>query len=156
MGQPLGSFVESYVQRKDSGWVHKVDCLSSIAVTQPHTAYAAFTHGLQLINKWIHQTRTIPDIADLLQPLECAIRQRFLPSLTGQNAFNDADRYLLVLPVYLGGLGISNACHQNTVNHSMSEKIMAPLILQQSQDYTPEAKAEQLRVQRFSRIVHRQ
>lgn len=62
-----------------------------------------------------------------------------------------SDRDLLALPVHLGGLGIIDPCHQSTVNNSMSEEITASLvalILQQSQAYTPEAKAEQLRAKR--------
>ena len=66
LGAAIGthSFVENYVQRKVSGWVREVEQLSSIVTTQPHAAYAAFTHGLT--SKW---TRTIPDIKDLFQPL---------------------------------------------------------------------------------------
>jgi len=33
--------------------------------------------------------RTIPVIADLLQPLEDTIKQWFLPSITGENTFSD-------------------------------------------------------------------
>ena len=77
LGAAIGtnSFVESYVKRKVSVWVHEVEHLSSIAVTQPHAAYAAFTHGQT--SKWTYLSRTIPDIGDLLKPVENAIRQRF-------------------------------------------------------------------------------
>ena len=87
LGAAIGthSFVEKYVQRKVSGWVRDVERLSSIAITQPHAANAAFTQGLT--SKWIYLARTIADIEDLFQTLEDAIRQRFLPSLTGQVAF---------------------------------------------------------------------
>lgn len=52
LGAAIGtnSFVESYVQRKVSEWVVELERLSSIAVTQPHAAYAAFTHGQT--SKW--------------------------------------------------------------------------------------------------------
>ncbi len=95
LGAAIGkrTFTEEYVTRKISGWVHEVERLSSIAVTQPHAAYAAFTHGVA--SKWKYLTRTIPDIEDLFKPLEEAIRMRFLPALTGQNAFNDVDRDLM-------------------------------------------------------------
>ena len=96
--------MENYVRRKV--WVREVERLSHIATTQPHAAYAAFTHGL--ISKWTYLARTVPDIEDMFQPLEDAIRQQFLPSLTGQAAFSDADRDLMALPVRLGGLGIIN------------------------------------------------
>ena len=48
LGAAIGtrSFVENYVQRKVSGWIREVERLSSIVTTQPHAAYAAFTHGL--------------------------------------------------------------------------------------------------------------
>ena len=39
-------FVKQFVQRKVEGWVKEVEKLSTFAVTQPHTPYAAFTHGL--------------------------------------------------------------------------------------------------------------
>lgn len=85
-----------------SDWVNAIECLSTFAHTQPHAAYAAFTHGL--MGKWNYLIRTIPNIGDLLTPLEAVIRQKFLTSLTGQNAFNDVTRKLLALPIRLGGL----------------------------------------------------
>ena len=36
-------FVAGYVLKKVAEWVGEVEHLSSIAVTQPHAAYAAFT-----------------------------------------------------------------------------------------------------------------
>ena len=156
-GVGVSSFVESYVQRKISGWVLEVERLSSIAISQPQAAYTAFTHGLT--SKWTYLARTIPDIEDLLQPLESVIRQQFLPSITSQNAFCDADRDLTALPVRLGRLGISDPCRQSTANNNTSVKITAPLvalILQQSQDYSPEAKTEQLSARRNSRSLRRQ
>ena len=159
LGAAIGtnSFVESYVKRKVSGWVHEVERLSSIAVTQPLAAYAAFTHGQT--SKWTYLAKTIPDIGDLLKPVENAIRQRFLPSLTGQNAFNNADRDLMALPVRFGGLGIIDPCRQSTANNNASEKITAPLvalILQQSHTYSSETKAEQLRARKDTRTLRRQ
>ena len=50
--------------------------------------------------------RTIPDIDDLFQPLEEAIRYRLLPALTGKSSFSDVERELLALSVWHGGLGI--------------------------------------------------
>ena len=48
LGAAIGtqSFVESYVKRKISEWVNTVERLSTIAHTQPHAVYAAFTYGL--------------------------------------------------------------------------------------------------------------
>ena len=38
---------------------------------QPKTCYAAFTFGLK--HRWTYFIRTLPDIQDLLEPLENAI-----------------------------------------------------------------------------------
>jgi hypothetical protein len=95
------------VKRRVSEWVNVIERLSSIAQTQPHAAYAAFTHGL--MSKWNYLMRAVHNIGDLLTPLE-VIRLKFLPSLTGQNAFNDVTRELLALPIRLGGLGIASIC----------------------------------------------
>ena len=81
------SFFASYIKRKVSEQMNAVERLSSIAHTQPHAAYVTFTQGL--ISKWTYRTRFVPNIGDLLSPLEDSIRCNFLPSLTGQNTFND-------------------------------------------------------------------
>ena len=120
LGAALGtrSFVEEYVRQKVAAWAQEIEYLSSIAITQPHAACAAFNHGL--MNKWMFLARTIADISNLFQLLEEAIRHRFLPSLTGQNAFNDAERELMALPVCLGGLGITKPTTQTAHKHSTS------------------------------------
>ena len=110
LGAAVGTdtYRTTYVQEKVAVWVHEVERLTHFAVTQPqpHTAYADFTHGLA--SKWTFLARTIPNVEHLLQPLEDAIRQRFLPALTGQNSFSDSIRDLMALPARLGGLGIIN------------------------------------------------
>ena len=78
--------------------------LSDISVTHPHAAYAAFVHGV--VNKWNYLVRCIPDTCNFLLPLEEIIRTKFLPNLTGQSSFSDAERDLMALPPRLGGLGI--------------------------------------------------
>ena len=50
--------------------------------------------------------RAVPDISDMLQPLEDAIRLHLLPAITGRPAFCDAERKVFVLLVRDGGLGI--------------------------------------------------
>ena len=149
------SFVECYIKQKVSGWVKEVERLSAIANTQPHAAYAAFTHGLTRT----YLARTTQDIEHLLKPLECVIRQQFLPAITGQNAFNDADRDLMALPTRLGGLGIANPSHRSSTHFNNSNAITAPLvnlILQQSNVYPPETRRAQLRAKNHSRITRRQ
>ena len=134
-----------------------MEYLANIAASQPHAAYTAFTHGPA--SKWTFLARTIPDIADLLQPLEDTIRQSFLPSITRQNAFSNDGRKLMGLPVCLGGLGIGNPCSQRAAQYAMSEKItalLAVLILQQSKSLSAEAKAEQLRAKNEARKLCQQ
>ena len=70
--------------------------LTHFASTQPHAAYATFTHGLA--SKWTFIARTIPNIEYFFQPLKDTICQRFLPVLTGQNSFSDNIRDLMALP----------------------------------------------------------
>ena len=159
LGAAVGTphFISGYVQRKVTEWVNEVDRLSSIAVTQPHAAYAAFTHGLK--HKWTYLIRTIPNIADLLQPLEDAIRHKFIPSLTGQSALNCETRELMALPIRHGGLGIINPTRNNSYHHKSSQSITAPLvslILVQSHTYHQEAKAEQLNAKKKAVKIRKQ
>ena len=48
LGAALGAntFTEEYVSSKVREWVKEITHLSAVAITQPHAAYAAFTHGL--------------------------------------------------------------------------------------------------------------
>lgn len=62
-------------------WLEEAKHLSRIALTQRHAAYSAYTHGLS--SHWEFLSSTIPDIADLLHPLEEAIQQHLIPALTG-------------------------------------------------------------------------
>ena len=79
--------------------------MSDIAKVHPHMAYCAYIHGLA--NKWTYFLWTIPDISDLLQPLETAIFHCFISALVGKPA-SDVERALLAVPVRLGSLGISD------------------------------------------------
>ena len=141
------TFIERYVQQKVTTWVDELERLSSIAITQPHAAFAAFTHGLT--SRWTYLARTTPNIANLIKPLEETIRKVFLPNLTGQNAFSDTERELLALPARLGELGIFDPSKKSTLHYSVCETISAPLvhlILDQSRVYAPEVKEAQTRM----------
>ena len=104
------SFLQQCVERKVNGWVTEVDKLSKFAVTQPHSAYAAFTHGLS--SRWNYLLRVsdwkILSPSDLLQPLEIAIQSQFIPALTGQPPSGRLVREMLALPARLGGMGLVN------------------------------------------------
>ncbi len=72
---------------------------------------------------------TIMDIAHLLQPQEDAIRQKFIPALTGRNGVSDAGRDLLSLTVRLGGLGLTNPGEVCSHDFTSSVNVTAPLQL---------------------------
>ena len=127
-------------------WSKELDNLAMIALTQPHAAHAAFTHGLS--SKWCYLSRTINDIGTLLtQPLEAIIRSKLIPALTGQPPPNDEIRDLLALPARLGGMALTNPTTTADVEFSASNTISNPLktaILQQSFNYPCDVVQEQL------------
>ena len=56
-------------------------------------------------------TRTIPNISQILQPLEDAIRRFLIPSLTNGGCVTDDERLLHSLSVRLGGMGLISTHH---------------------------------------------
>ena len=89
LGAALGTrdFVVDYVQEKVANWKAKIGHLSSFAKSEPHAAYAALTHGL--MSHWMFSLRSIEGIANLMQPVEEAIRLQLLPAITGRDALTD-------------------------------------------------------------------
>ena len=124
LGAALGSrsFVVSYLQNKLKEWKSSIQKLASIARTQPHAAYSAFTHGLA--SKWTYFLRTIPEISDILQPLEEAINLHFIPGLIGRSCVTTAKRDFFALPTHLGGLDLTKpmeiAAYKFTRSHCSS------------------------------------
>ena len=128
LGAALGisSFVEEYDGIKVREWTEQIHLLSTIASSQPHAAYAAFTHGLA--GRWTYLLRTVQDISPLLRPLEDAIHQQFLPALTGRSPCSPEERELVSLPVHLGGLGINDPTTSAYTEYVTSTQISAPLV----------------------------
>ena len=125
-------------------------------MSQPHAAYAAFTHGLY--SKWTYCLRTIPDIGVLLEPPERLIYTVFLPSLTGQGVPNQVDRDLFVLPTRLGGLGILNPVINSRFQFDASLKITAPLsylVIHQDESYSCETYYEQFELKKEIKCSNR-
>ena len=81
LGAAVGSssFKQSYIKQKVDGWIHAVKKLAGIAATQPHAAYAAFTHCLQ--GQWTFLSRAMSGTSDMFKPLEDVIRADFIRSL---------------------------------------------------------------------------
>ena len=70
--------------------------LSKIAEIEPQAAYSAFVTGFK--SKLTFLLRTIPNIHNLLQPLEHTIRHEFIPAITGGHLCSDNEREPLSLP----------------------------------------------------------
>ena len=69
LGAAIGteSYINSYVKQKVKQWSVELEWLALVAATQPHSGFAAFTHGS---SKWTHVAHTIPNVSHFLQPLE--------------------------------------------------------------------------------------
>ena len=106
LGAAIGSqeFIEGYVRSKVQAWSADLSHLSEIALSQPHAAFSALTHGL--LSKWTYLSRVIPNISHLLIPLDSVLRSDLLPALTGRPPPGDLECALFALPARLGGLGI--------------------------------------------------
>ena len=146
LGTALGAeqFAQTFVSDKVQEWSSEVETLATIAQSQPHAAYAAFTHGL--MSKWTYLSRTMWGIGQLLQPLENVIRTKLLPALSGRPPPNEVERELLSLPARLGGIAISNPSNTAELEFNSSIQVTKALkeaILQQEFHYTSETLTEQ-------------
>ena len=79
--------------------------MAEFALTQPQACYTAYTFGLK--RRWTYFLRTLPDIHDVLEPLENAISQVLIPAIT-EHKCKQLDRDVLALPVRMGGLCFGN------------------------------------------------
>ena len=71
--------------------------------------------------------RSLPDVENLLQPLERAISDVLIPSLIGRNC-SEAERDLVALPVRMGGRGRITPSDSADAEYSASIRLSAPLI----------------------------
>ena len=140
LGGVIGSsdLLKRLVDRKVQEWVDEIKKLSEIAITQPQSAYAAFTHSLS--SRWTYLLRitdpTRHSASELFQPLEDVICSSFIPYLTGHCTPGNLIRDLLAFPASLGGLGLTNPVAISSERHSASKRICAPLVgLVVTQDY---------------------
>ena len=90
--------------------------------------------------------RTLPDIENLLQPLEREISDVFIPSLI-ERICSEAQCDLVALPVRMGGLGLINPSHCADAEYSASIRVSASLaskIGAQSHETPEEAEVQRL------------
>ena len=102
---------------KVEDWMGEVTRLAEFARSQPQASYAAFTSGLR--HRWTYYIRTMPDIENLLEPLEHAISDVLITSPIGRNC-SEAERDLIALPVCMGGLGLINPSDSADAEYSAS------------------------------------
>ena len=132
LGGAIGTstFVHEFVERRVECWVDEMVKLSKIAESQPHAAYAAFTHGLS--SKWNYLLRVTDwdqhQPEDILDSLEKKIHSLFIPALTGQPPPGQHMRDILALPARIGGLGLTNPTTSAKEQRAASQQISAPLV----------------------------
>ncbi|XP_076066911.1 uncharacterized protein LOC143040105, partial [Oratosquilla oratoria] len=127
LGAVIGSesFKKQYIEKKVNDWVAEVRLLANFAKTESQAAYAAFIYGVK--HKWNYILRTVPNITDLLGPLEEAIRNELVPVITNGRTLNEEERKLIELPPRMGGLGISNPLNLAKIEHQNSMKLTSSL-----------------------------
>ena len=150
------AYVDEFVKDKVDNWCAELDTLSFIAKTQPHAAYASYTHGMT--SKWTYLARTIPDISYHYQRLESIIRTSLIPSLMNGQPPNDQLRNLLGLPARLGGFGVPNCNPAMMTDFEFAAslqitELLKRLVLAHEPTYTYEAMAEQITT--ISEIRHK-
>ena len=129
LGGALGSreFEMNMLQEKVTHWVSEIEQLSKIGRTQPHAAYAAFTHGL--LGRWTYAMRVSAVSTDeILKPLEEAISQVLIPALTMQPAPSKTTRDVLALPECWGGMRLVNPVHWSKQQHVTSATACRPAV----------------------------
>ena len=106
LGAAIGSdeFRIQYSAEKIKKWQNELEKLTDIAKIEPQAAYAAYIHGEQ--HRFSYFLRTIPRMAELLEPLDRIITDKFLPALLGSQSITEIERELYALPIRNGGLGI--------------------------------------------------
>ena len=132
LGGAIGS--ESFIRRtlfqKVQLWSEEIVNLVEVAESEPHAAFAAFTHGISASWNYFSRVTDITSLATETNPfqqLETLIREKLVPALTGAKHFNDATRSLLSLPFRLGGLNLINPALYFPSLYQISRHIGSPL-----------------------------
>ena len=161
LGAAIGSreYLEEYVSEMLTNWINDIGKLAEFALSQPQACYAAYTFGLK--HRWTYFLRTLPDIQDLLEPLEDAISHMLIPAITERKC-NQLDRNILALPVRLGGLGLGNPSLEARREYASSVKVTKPLVEQivsQShqlpEDSLTKLAQQEVRSERLKELEHR-
>ena len=127
-GAPVGSseFFTSWVMNKVQSCVKEISLLSTIALSQPQSAFSALTHGV--MSCWTYSLEPAPILTLYHSHWKTFCIPAFLPALTSQDAPDDCLRDLFGLPCRAGGLGIPNPCVMSKNQFSNSLLVTAPLV----------------------------
>ena len=155
LGSVIGSneYREEYLKDLVNDWNNQLVLLSSIAESQPQTAYSAFVSDFK--RKLSYFMRTIPGISQFLYPLEETGRNKFIPAITGGYICSNNEPRLLSVPTRYSRLAIPMFYELAKTEYESSRKItseLTALIINQSSQYNiNERKAKQLK-QNIKRI----
>ena len=118
-------FRKKYVNEKFNEWCEELKVLSKFAKLQPQAAYTAFCFGEQ--NKYSSFLRTIPNMSELMKPVDEIIQIDLLPLIIGKS-ITENERQLYSLPARSGGLDISVFSEKVKNDFGNSVYITAPLV----------------------------
>ena len=108
--------------------------------SHPKASYVAYTFSLR--HRWTYYLRTLPNIEDLLEPLERAISDVLIPSMVDHKC-KQLEWDILSLQVRLGGLGFTNPTQSANAEFRASDNVIAPLAERiMSQLHEPPDEAE--------------
>ena len=101
LGAPLGTetYVAQSIQKKVAKWCLQLQTLCSIAITQPHAIFAAFTHSV--VHQWTYLAVRAP--------------------------LSDLEQLLLSFPLRLGGLGFTIPTNLSAIEFDASMTVTKPL-----------------------------
>ena len=88
-------------------------------------ALGPYVKGLS--HRWTFLQRTIPDIEELMLPLEEAISETLIPALVGRSV-SPIERDILALPIRMGGMGLYNPAKSSKREYQCSKNITSPLV----------------------------
>ena len=117
--------------------------LTKIAKAETQAAYSAFTAGFK--HKVTYFIRTIPNLENVLKPLDKYIDDHFIPAITDGHILSRDDRKLLSLPVRMGGLGItifSDSCKKEFENSQKATRTLRANIVAQESIYVLNRRVE--------------
>ena len=107
----------------------------------------AFTFGLK--HRWTYFLRTLPDINTLLEPLEHALAEVLIPSITERNPSRTGSLRATSAVWRFGGLGFLNLVENAGSEYKASVSVTAPLVNQivaQAHEPADEADVNELRL----------